>query len=135
MEAGGVIAIIEVMNNASINGKYTALLLTQALTINSFEEVVIQSGGVEAVSKLLDEDLKDLDVTDPSNFYKEITKTLYELSVGKEHIKEKISQGNTINKLVSFLDSSSNRLRSSTLKLLYGLAVSHKAKVLLIYTI
>lgn len=64
-------------------------------------------------------------------FRKEVAKTLYELSVGREDIKERITETGVVPKLVTLLDSTANYLRSAALKVLYGLAVNNKAKVLL----
>ena len=117
------------MLNGSANGRFSALLMTKSFTINELEQKVFDAGGVETVASLLDCDLTGLQHAEPTNFKKEVAKTLYELSVGREDIKERIAGTGVIPKLVGLLDVHNNHLRGAVLKLLYGLAVNEKAKV------
>lgn len=117
------------MLKGSANARFSALLMTKSFTINELEQKVFDAGGVETVANLLDCDLTGLQHAEPTNFNKEVAKTLYELSVGREDIKERIAETGVIPKLVGLLDVHNNHLRGAVLKVLYGLAVNEKAKV------
>lgn len=127
-KAGAISPIVHIMQNGSANGRFSALLMTKSFTINELEQKVFDAGGVETVASLLDCDLSGLQHAEPTNFKKEVAKTLYELSVGREDIKERIAGTGVIPKLVGLLDVHNNHLRGAVLKLLYGLAVNEKAK-------
>ena len=128
-KAGAIPPIIDIMLKGSANGRFSALLMIKSFTINEFEQRVFDAGGVETVANLLDCDLSGLQHAEPTNFNKEVAKTLYELSVGREDIKERIAETGVIPKLVGLLDVHNNHLRGAVLKVLYGLAVNEKAKV------
>ncbi|GMH40750.1 hypothetical protein BSKO_08654 [Bryopsis sp. KO-2023] len=127
-DAGAIPAVVYILRKGSANGKFSGLLMTKTFTVNEFEQEVYQAGGVEAVAKLLDADLSSLQHAEPVNFRQEVAKTLYELSVGREDIKERITEAGVVPTLVALLDSGGNHLRSAALKVLYGLAVNNKAK-------
>jgi len=131
-KAGAIPPIVDIMVNGSANGRFSALLMTKSFTINELEQKVFDAGGVEVVASLLDMDLAGLQHAEPTNFRKEVAKTLYELSVGREDIKERIADTGVIPKLVGMLDVHNNHFRGAVLKVLYGLAVNEKAKSIII---
>ena len=129
MRSGAVPAVIKLLYHASPDGKFSALLMTKNLVVNGFEDTVFHHGGVIAVARMFDADLHELHYTESFHFHKEVAKTLYELSVGRDDIKKKIIDAGVIPKLVPLLDHPNDRLKSATLKTLYGLAVNSSAKV------
>lgn len=132
VQAGAVPHVIKLLYHASPDGRFSALLMIKNLVVNGFEDEVVHSGGVIAVSRLMDADLHDLHYTEPLHFHKEVAKTLYELSVGRDDIKEVIIDTGIIPKLVPLLDHSSGKLKNASLKVLYGLAVNDNAKDVII---
>lgn len=129
VQSGSIPAVIKLLYHASADGKFSALLMMKNLVVNGFEDEVFHNGGVSAIARMFEADLHDLHYTEAHQFQKEVAKTLYELSVGRDDIKQKIIETDVIQKLVPLIDHSSNKLKSATLKVLYGLAVNNSAKV------
>lgn len=121
--------MVKLLYHGSPDGRFSALLMTKHFVVNGYEDSVFNNGGVVAIARMFDADLRELHYTEPFQFYKEVAKTLYELSVGRDDIKQKIVDTGVIAKLTTLIDHPSNRLQSATLKLIYGLAVNTSAKV------
>jgi len=134
VQSGAIPAVIKLLYHASPDGKFSALLMTKNLVVHGFEDEVFHNGGVSAIARMFEADLHDLHYTEPHQFHKEVAKTLYELSVGRDDIKQKIIETDVIQKLVPLMDHHSNKLKSATLKVLYGLAVNNSAKRAIIST-
>lgn len=129
MRSGAIPEIIKLLYHVSPDGKFTALLMLKTLVVNGFEDIIFRNGGVAAIAQLLDANLHDLHYTEDYHFYKEVAKTLHEISVGRDDIKQKIIEAGVIPKLVPLMEHRSNKLKSAVLKVIYGLAVNSSAKV------